>query len=357
MLIFDGHLDLAMNAIQWNRDITRPLEEVRRRETGLTDKYDRGNNTVTLPEMRRAGVGVCIATQIGHSVAEDSPTPGWNSPEIAWAVTQSQLAWYQAMHEKGEMRQIVDLAGLRAQVELWQNGPRTDDAPIGFILSLEGADSILTLDHLERAYEYGLRAVGPAHYGVGRYSPGTGAEGGLTSIGRELIAKMSELGLILDLTHLTDDAFWEALEIYSGPMVWASHNNCRTLTPHQRQFSDDQIKAIIDRKGIIGMAFDAWMMIPGWVRFTTRPEDVGLKLETILNHVDHICQLAGNANHVGIGSDLDGGFGIEQTPVDLQSITDLRQLIEMLSGRGYSDKDIAGIMHQNWLDVFERAWS
>ena len=359
MLIFDGHLDLAMNAVGWNRDISKPLAETRQREAGLTDKRDRGNNTVTLPEMRKAGIGICIATQIGHSVAKDNPVPGWNSPEIAWAHTQAQLAWYRAMEERGEMRQIVDADSLEEHISLWRDGAtdQNKDAPIGYILSLEGADSILTLGHLERAYGYGLRALGPAHYSVGRYAPGTGAQGPLTNDGRELVRKMAELGVILDVTHLTDESFWEALDLYDGPAVWASHNNCRALVPHQRQLSDEQIEALIERDAVIGAAFDAWMMIAGWVRFTTLPTDVGLTIAHAVEHIDHICQLAGNADHVGIGSDLDGGYGTEQTPTDLNSIADLRALIELLKDRGYTETDIEKIMHGNWLRVLQRAWS
>ena len=358
MFIFDGHLDLAMNAVQWNRDITRPLDEVRAREAGLTDKLDRGNNTVTLPEMRRAGIGICIATPIGHSVAQDNPVPGWNSPEIAWAYTQAQLAWYRAMEERGEMRQITNRGQLEEQVERWQDGPSEQNAsaPIGYILSLEGADSILTLDHLERAFEYGLRALGPAHYSIGRYAPGTGAEGPLTADGRALVKKMAELGIILDVTHLTDESFWEALELYDGQAVWASHNNCRALVEHQRQLSDEQLKALIERGAVIGAAFDAWMMIPGWKRFETLPNDVGLRIAHAVDHIDHICQLAGNANHVGVGSDLDGGSGKEQTPLDLNSIADLRALIPLLKERGFAQHDIAKMMHGNWLQLLRQAW-
>ncbi|MCA9269063.1 MAG: membrane dipeptidase [Planctomycetales bacterium] len=356
MLIFDGHLDLAMNAVQWNRDISRPLDEVRRREAKLTDKYDRGHGTVTLPEMRAGRVGLCVATQIGHSVAEDNPVPGYNSPEIAWAQTQAQLAWYRAMEERGEMVQIVDRAGLDRHADLWLSGAAGDDAPIGYILSLEGADSIITLGHLERAYGYGLRALGPAHYSVGRYAPGTGVEGQLTPIGRELVQEMARLGVILDITHLTDDSFWEALALYDGPAVWASHNNCRALVPHQRQLSDDMLRALFERDAVIGAAFDAWMMTPGWIRFQTMPQDTGVKIATIVDHIDHICQLAGNARHVGIGSDLDGGYGTEQTAIDLNSIADLQRLTGLLGDRGYSADDIAGIMHGNWLRVLRRAW-
>jgi membrane dipeptidase len=347
MFLIDGHLDLSMNALEWNRDLTRPLAEVRRREAGKTDKKDRGRGVCTFEEMRRGEIGLCIATQIARYVAEDNPLPGWNSPEIAWAQTQGQLAWYRAMEERGEMIQIRDRAALAKHVALWQNNP-PPNAPIGYVLSLEGTDSIVEVSYLERAYASGLRAIGPAHYGPGRYSPGTGASGGLTSAGRDLVKEMRRLGIILDVTHLTDEAFWEALNLYDGP-VWASHNNCRSLVPHQRQFNDDQLKELIRRDAIIGAAFDAWMMVPGWVRGKTTPAETGVKIETIVDHIDHICQLAGTSRHCAIGSDLDGGYGTEQTPLDLNSIADLQRLAEILSRRGYSAGDIAGIMHGNWI--------
>ena len=347
MFLIDGHLDLSMNALEWNRDLTRPLEEVRRREADLTDKKDRGRGVCTFGEMRRGQIGLCIATQIARYVAEENPLPGWKSPEIAWAMTQGQLAWYRAMENRGQMVQIRDRAALLHHVELWMNNPPAD-APIGYILSLEGADSIVELSYLERAYESGLRAIGPAHYGPGRYSPGTGASGGLTAAGRELVKEMRRLGITLDVTHLTDEAFWEALELYDGPL-WASHNNCRALVPHQRQFNDDQLKELIRRDAVIGAAFDAWMMVPGWVRGQTTPIETGCRIETIVDHIDHICQLAGSERHCAIGSDLDGGYGTEQTPLDLDSIADLQNLTDILARRGYSQASIAAIMHGNWI--------
>ena len=347
MLLFDAHLDLSMNALEWNRDLTRPLEEVRRREKGKTDKVDRGVGVCTLPEMRRGEMGLCIATQIGRYVSEGSLLPGWHSPEIAWAQTQGQLAWYKAMEAAGEMRQIFTKSDLEKHVKLWQNNP-PPNAPIGFILSLEGADSIVNLNYLEMAFARGLRAIEPAHYGPGRYSPGTGMEGGLTPAGRDLVKEMARIGIALDVTHLTDDAFWESLDIYSGP-VWASHNNCRALVPHQRQFSDEQLRELIRRDAVIGAAFDAWMMVPGWIRGKTTPQDTGVMISHAADHIDHICQLAGSARHCGIGSDLDGGYGTEQTPGDLDSIADLQSLAGILSRRGYSEADVAGIMHGNWI--------
>jgi membrane dipeptidase len=365
MLIFDAHLDLAMNALEWNRDLTRPVGEIRLREQGLLDKPDRGRGTVSLPEMRRASVGFCVATQIARYVKPVNPLPGWPSREQAWAQTQGQLAWYRAMEERGQMIQIKDAAGLEKHRQLWQaaNSSGQPNAaasaaplPIGYVLSLEGADSILTPGHLERSYAQGLRALGPAHYGPGIYAQGTDATGGLGPHGRELLAEMDRLGMILDVTHLCDESFWEALDHFHG-RVWASHSNCRVFAPHNRQFSDEQIKALIERRAVIGGALDAWMMVPGWIRGKTTPEAVGLKLERLLDHIDHVCQIAGNARHSGIGSDLDGAFGREQTPADLDTIADLSRLPAMFAARGYREEEVEQIFHGNFLRFLQETWS
>jgi membrane dipeptidase len=354
MLIFDAHLDLAMNALEWNRDLTRPIGEIREREQGQVDKPDRGRGTVCFPEMRKGRVGLCVATQIGRYVKRTHPLPGWHSPEQAWAQTQGQLAYYRAMEEAGQMVQIRDAAALKRHAEVWMGTP-PPEAPIGYILSLEGADSMVTLKDVERSYADGLRAIGPAHYGPGTYAQGTDATGGLGQRGRDLLKEMDRLGIILDATHLCDDSFWEALDHFQGP-IWASHSNCRALVPHNRQFSDDQIKALVERGAVIGGALDAWMMVPNWVRGKTTPEAVGLKLEKLVEHIDHVCQVAGNARHSGIGTDLDGAFGREQTPADLDTIADLARLPAMFAARGYSKSDIEGMMHGNFIRFLLNAW-
>jgi membrane dipeptidase len=368
VFVFDAHLDLGMNALEWNRDQRWPLERIRRWEQHLKDKVDRGNNTVCFPEMRRGRVGLCVATQIGRHSPYFHRLPGWNSPEQAWAQTQGQLAWYRAMEEAGEMLSIRNRADLDNHLDLWLKSPPDDGTPyvveskkkpaklpIGYLLSLEGADSIVTLKHLERSYADGLRALGPAHYGPGVYAHGTDASGPLPAKGKDLLKEMERLGIILDVTHLCDECFWDALDCYHGPL-WASHQNCRTLSPWNRQFADDQIKAVIERGGILGMAFDAIMMVPGWVHLRSKPSDFQLKIERICEHIDHICQLAGSARHVGIGTDLDGGYGTEQTPMDLNSIADLQKLPALLRGRGYSPDDIDGIMYRNFVDFLRRVW-
>lgn len=354
MFLFDAHLDLAMNALEWNRDLRRPIDELRERDRHYTDKPDRGNATVSFPEMRRGEVGLCVATMIARYVKPNNTRPGWHSPEQAWAQTQGQLAWYRAMEECGELVPVRNRAELDRQIELWK-GPGAKPHAIGYILSLEGADSILSMRHLEIAYQNGLRALGPAHYGPGTYAQGTDATGGLGAAGRELLKEMERLGIILDATHLCDDSFWEAMKHFSGP-VWASHHNCRALVNHNRQFADEQIKVLVERGAVIGSVFDAWMMVPGWQRLTTKPEEVGLKIEKIIDHIDHICQIAGNSLHCGIGSDLDGAFGFEQTPMDLKTIADLQRLPELLAARGYKQQDVENIMHENSIRFLRTNW-
>ncbi|QNL49272.1 membrane dipeptidase [Olivibacter sp. SDN3] len=356
MFTIDAHLDLSMNALEWNRDLTRPLEEINAREHGLTDKPDRGNAVVSLPDLRKGNIGLVVATQIARFVSRDNPLPGWHSPEQAWAQTQGQLAWYKAMEAKGEMVQITDLASLENHLHLWMQDPAPSSAKaIGYILSLEGADSIVNMDNLHISWQNGLRALGPAHYGPGRYAQGTDATGFLGTKGKELLREMEQLNIILDATHLCDDSFWEALDHFNGH-VWASHNNCRALVNHNRQYSDDQLKALIARDAVIGGALDAWMMVPNWQRGVSTPQEMACSLDVLIDHLDHICQLAGNSLHVGIGSDLDGAFGREQCPYDLHSIADLQLLKEKLSKRGYSNLDIQHVFHGNWLRFLRRAW-
>ena len=309
---------------------------------------------MAFPEMRKAEMGIVVATQIAGCMKPGAVASGWNSPQQAWAMTQAQRVWYEEMEAVGEMKMLRDLADFEEQLTLWSQDEVPEDAPIGYIMSLEGADSIITPKHLERSWETGLRAMGPAHYGEGRYAFGHDRSGKLKPGGRELVEEMDRLGMILDVTHLCDDTFWEALEIFKGP-VWASHSNCRSLVPDPRQFSDEQIKALIERGAVIGAVFDAWMLVTGWVRGETTPESSGIKIEAAVEHIDHICQLAGSANHCAIGSDLDGGFGTEQSPGDLNTIADLQKLDKILAGRGYSDADIDGIFHGNWLRFFRTA--
>jgi membrane dipeptidase len=342
-----------MNAMEWNRDLRLPISELNNRESCLDDKPDRGKATVTFEELRKGNIGLVVATQIARYVKPDSPLPGWFSPEQAWAQTQGQLAWYKAMEADGQLTMIQNKEDLDAHLTNW-NSSENDDKPIGYILSLEGADSMVDLSYVEKAYAYGLRAIGPAHYGPGRYANGTDSSGELNKEGIALLQEMDRLNMILDATHLNDDAFWDALNRYKGN-IWASHNNCRTFVDHNRQFSDDMIKALIERDAVIGVALDAWMMAPNWIRGTSTPQSTNCNMEVMANNIDHICQLAGNSNHVAVGSDLDGAFGREQCPYDLETIADIQKIFPILKSRGYKPEDIEKIANGNWLRFMRKA--
>ncbi len=356
MLIIDAHLDLSWNALQGNRDLLRSAYTIRTQEVGTPGK-GRAQGTVAFPDMRRGRLAVSIVTLFARSTGRPAPHSDYASPVQSYGIAQGQLAYYRALEYEGHIRLITDCATLDSHItnwEAWEETESDDTPPLGFVISMEGADPILKPDQLEEWVEGGLRLLGLTHYGPGRYAGGTGTELGLTELGPPLLAEMQRLGVILDLTHCSDQAFWEALEHYEG-LVLASHNNCRALVPHQRQFSDEQLQAIFERDGVIGAAFDAWMLQPGWVSGQSTNEAV--TLNTVVNHIDHVCQLAGNSRHAGIGTDLDGGYGREQSPSDLDTIADLQKLASLLADRGYNDDDIAAIMHRNWLRLLRQAWS
>ncbi len=346
MLIVDAHLDLAMNALNLDRDLDLPVMEIRERERDMTQK-GRGRGTVSFPEMRKGEVGLSVATVIKRTAWQGSPASGAASQEISYAAAQGQLAYYRVLESQGKVRLIDNVAALDAHLTSWNQD--SGAAPLGMILSMEGADPIAWPEQAASWWDDGLRIVSLSHYGFSAYAYGTDTEGGVTEKGEALLGEMSRLGMVLDTTHLADQAFWEAMDLFDG-RVMASHQNSRTLVPGVRQFTDDQLKAVIERDGVIGAALDAWMLYPDWIKGETRPEVVGL--DAVANHIDHVCQLAGNRRHAAIGSDLDGGYGTEQTPHDCNTIADLQHIAPLLAKKGYSDEDVAAVMHGNWIRFF-----
>jgi membrane dipeptidase len=357
MLIFDAHLDLAWNALEWNRNLELPAADIRRFEKHFTDIVP-GDCTVSYPEMRRGNIGVCIATLLPRLHRKDKALTFYQSRESCYGVSYGQLAYYHAMCAKGVLRELPDWPAVEKHVQQWQQalsrGAANGQPPIGFILSMEGAPPILHPEQVHEWYAAGLRIVGPAHYGPNDYCHGTGSVGGLSEDGRRLLQEMDKAGMLLDATHLSDDSFWEALDVFEGPVL-ASHHNCRALVPGDRQLTDEQIKALIQRGAVIGAAFDNWMLTPGWKKYVTPLESV--TLDNVATMIDRVCQLAGNAHHSGIGTDLDGGFGKEQSPSDLDTIADVRKVASLLERRGYKPDDIERIMSRNFLDFFRRAWT
>lgn len=350
--IVDAHLDLAMNALEYNRDLLLPVEEIRRLEKEALDRGWRGHGggecTVSLPAMRRAGIVLCVGTVYARIGEIRANLTGWASQANARAIALGHLGYYQTLARQGHLRFIGTRQDLEAHL---QQVTGQEPAPLGVVLLMECADPLLTPREVEEWWQQGVRAVGPAHYGPNVYAHGTGSGGGLTPPGRELLGYMEQLGMVLDTSHLSERAFWEAVDAYAGP-VMASHSNCRVLAPGDRQLSDEQLKAIIQRDGVVGIVLEISML--GGGRLQGQAPTPPVDLQRVADHIDHICQLAGNARHVGLGTDLDGGFGRERVPRGIDSITDLPRLGEVLARRGYGTEDIQAVMGGNWVDFWRR---
>jgi len=350
LLIFDAHLDLGLNAVDWNRDLRMAVAEIRARERALgMTQPGRGTNTVSFPELRRAEVGAGLATVLARFEEPIDHPFGHTTPEACYAVAMAHLAYYRGMERSGYLRLIRTGAELAAHVAAYAADPTC--TPFGAILSMECADAILDPDQIGEWHDLGLRAIGLTHYGPNRYGGGTCSEAGLAAEAIPLLANIERLGIALDLTHLSDRSFRQVGDAFGG-RVLASHQNARKFCDWQRQFSDEQIRFVVGRGGVLGVACDAVMLQPGYVRGASTP---AVTLERVAENIDHICQLAGNCRHVGIGSDLDGGFGAEQTPADLDTIADLQRLPDLLTRKEFIDSDIRAVMHGNWLRFFAEA--
>jgi membrane dipeptidase len=218
---------------------------------------------------------------------------------------------------------------------------------------MEGAEGIRTLTELEEWFELGLRLIGPAWVST-RYTGGWKEPGPLTAEGRALLEGMADYNFILDLSHMDEPAMLEALDTYPGPVV-ATHGNCLALLPdfpNNRHFSDRVIQGVIERDGVVGVVpYNGYLKV-GWLQATGRRDEVPLSV--LVDHIDHICQLAGDSLHAGIGSDFDGGFGLQSVPPEIDSIADLQKVGPQLLDRGYTEADVANILGGNWLSRLKR---
>ena len=353
-LIFDSHLDLAFNALQIRRDLTEDISTNRSRDdesilarVGLT--------TVSLPELRRGGVAIVCATVMSRIDPSDKQTlAGMYTQSQCYGIGRGHAAYYQALEKLGELSIIRSNEDLDACLARWASNADPPLHPVrrlpaGLILTMESADPILNPDSVPEWHGLGLRMVSLAHYGTSTYSHGTGTEGGLLPTAKPLVDALQAHRIALDMTHLTEQAFWELLDLYDGPVA-ATHHNCRSLVPRQRQLTDKMIKAIAARDGVIGTACDVWMLDPDWDQSQPRgTQKTSATLESFADHMDHIAQLTGTVRHCGIGSDLDGGYGREQSPKDLDTIADLQKLAPILTRRGYTPADLDAIFSGNWL--------
>ncbi|MEO0475886.1 MAG: membrane dipeptidase [Planctomycetota bacterium] len=361
MKLFDAHLDMAMNALDHERDQTLPVAALRDREqAGVPD--DRGITTVSLDELRQGGCGVVLSTVIARAkpwVTSDRPGQhgdiDWPDPSMAYGVAMGQLAYYKLLESQGALRLIMSAGSLKQHLAEWDKAP--DQVPVGMIVTMEGADPIVEPEQLYHWYEAGVRTLMLAHFGKSNYAHGTPTsnadnpydiDGPLTDFGRALLPIMHELGMPLDLTHTADQTFAESAERFEG-RIYSSHTACRALAEMPRNHTDVQLQQIIERDGVIGLPLFNHFLDATYEEDSPKESVTYTK---VADHIDHICQLAGNSQHVAIGSDADGGFGREHMPAELDTHRDIAKLGEVLAKRGYSDDDIAGILADNWVRFF-----
>jgi membrane dipeptidase len=355
MFIVDAHLDLAYNALQKGRDPRRKLTELRAAEA---PEYKRGIPTVSFSAMRRGGVGLVFATLFNSP--QDNPFPDgsdedetYATPEQAHRLGMQQVDFYRRLVDEDEsLRLVTDVATLDEVVA--SHDGAAERPLLGLLLLMEGADHIRAPEETEQWRDLGVRVIGPA-WDDTRYCDGAwrGSKRGLSLDGRRLLDVMADLGLILDLTHMSELAALQALDAYPGPVV-ATHANARALVPTERQLSDKQIRLIGERDGVIGCVLFNAFLRAGYRKGDSKAL---VTLDTIVAHIDHVCQLIGDARHAGIGSDLDGGFGAADIPTPLGSIADLPLIAGALRDKGYSEADVAGIMGGNWVDLLRRTLS
>ena len=344
--IVDGHLDLAENVTLFGRDLTASVEEIRAHERRTSEQA-----TVSLPEMRRGGVAVALATVTPGFLVEDvgedfEPRSAlYSTPEQAEAQALQQIALYRRWESEGRVRLLLSSADLDRHLDLW----RADRLP-GLVLLMEGADPIVRVADLGDWWRRGLRIIGLT-FGDTRYGTGVAGgspapkPGGLTDAGVEMLSEMAALGFSWDVSHLTEEGIRQGLEL-GTPRVCASHANARALTPTNRHLSDPVIEAIAARGGVIGVVLYNRFLEPAWRRDGAIAVTVK---HHVRRHIDHIAGIAG-WSAVGIGSDLDGGLGLEESPQEIETIADLRTI-----GSVVPEQVRDAVLGENWLRFLRSA--
>jgi len=345
-VIVDAHQDIAWNKVALNRDFFESVPEKRARE-GARPAHGEGSAVVGFPELLAGNVRVIFATLYVAQARPDRTAWGktYTTPQEAHDQAMEQLAYYAVLAADPRVSLITTRGDLARAVS--SEAPR-----VGLVVLMEGADPIIAPEQAQEWYDAGVRIVGPA-WSQTRYSGGTRAPGPLTELGRALMPQLERAGLVLDTSHMAEQSFFDALELFNGPVI-ASHSNCRVFisTDADRQLSDEMIRAIIARDGVIGAVVYNRFVQEGWDK-TARKDAVALA--DVVKHIQHICDLAGDARHVGIGTDFDGGFGVESTPREIDTVADLQKLGDTLSAASFGDADVAAILGGNWIRLLRRA--
>jgi membrane dipeptidase len=358
-LIVDAHCDLAWNMLSFDRDYALGAQDTRRREHGSDITERNGDTLLGWPDYQRGQVAIVFATLFA---APNRAKEGkwdklcYSNTAEAHQLYSDQLDAYHRLTEAhpDKFRLIQNASELDAHWKMWSD-PGRDGRPVGLVVLMEGADGIRTADEVQDWQERGVRLIGLAWAGT-RYAGGTREPGPLTDDGLRLLRAMAEHGFVLDLSHMDERSASQALDVYDGPVV-ATHVNCLALLPNfptNRHYADDLLRRIVERDGIVGSIPANTFLKSGWSRANgSQREEV--PLDTYVAHIDHVCQLAGDSLHAGIGSDFDGGFGVQSVPPEIDTVADLQKIGPLLEDRGYSAGDIANILGLNWLRLLQRS--
>lgn len=358
--IIDAHEDLAYNILNFGRDYRRAAEEIRQSETNTSiPEYAGGQALVGWPDYQRGQVAVVFGTLFISPKRYSDDTwekQSYATPQEARKLHAAQIDAYERLCENNpdKFRLVRTRAALESVLKPWQDAPAAyPDVthPVGIVMLMEGAEGVAAPANLEEWWERGVRLIGPVWAG-GRYFGGTKEPGPMTHEGRELLSKMAELGFVLDISHMSEESALQALDFYPGKVV-ASHANCKALLkdfPTQRHFTDEAIRNLVDRGGVMGVVLFNAFLKPNW-KVSDPREDV--TLDNVVAHIDHICQIAGDAQHVAIGTDFDGGYGWPAVPLEIDTIADVQKLAPKLAQRGYNETDIAAIFGGNWQHMLE----
>jgi membrane dipeptidase len=349
VIIVDGHEDIAWNALALGRDVRLSASEVRRLEHGSDVPGREGIRMLGLPEWLAGGIAVVFGTIFAEPAKRARPRPHtYTTSEEAHRLAQAQLDYYHRLAEECERVALIgtraDLAGVLASQE-------SEEPQVGIVPLMEGADPMREPAEAEMWFERGLRLVGLSWATGSCYAGGDASPSPLTDEGRQLLGVMAELGMILDVSHLAEEAFIEAVDRFEGRVI-ASHANPRARVPGQRQLSDTMIRRLAQRDGVIGIVlYNAFLRL-GWSK-----GDPGeaVTVADAAAAVDHVCQVVGDAAHVGLGSDFDGGFGAESAPLEMDTVADLGRIVPALGEMGYGDEEIAAVMGGNWLRLLREA--
>src|SRR5574341_1224838 len=349
-LLVDAHEDIAWNALTCTRDYSKSARWLRLQESGSPIPSYNGNTLLGKEDWLNGRVALIFATLFVSPVRKrmgEWDTQSYQDQDEAHRLAAAQSDYYRRLAEQDRTFRLVESRrALEEVLSSWADDASPAERLIGLLQLMEGADPIVEPAQMEMWFERGVRIVGLA-WEATRYAGGTHEPGPLSQDGVRLLDRMNAMGMIVDLSHLAEEAYYQVCDNYPGTLI-ATHANPRRFLPTSRGLSDEMISVLAERGGVVGIVPYNAFLRPGWRKGDPR-EEVGLT--SVADAIDHVCQLTGSVDHVGIGSDFDGGFGVEHVPVEIDTVADLQKIGALLADRGYTQSQIQAVMSGNWLRI------